>query len=151
MDKVIVFGASGQLGQCLKKVCVNQGLDHFIFPDEGIANILDIECLAALFEQFKPGYCINCAAYTDVDKAEDDTETARKINCEGAFNIAALCDKYNIVLLQISTDFVFKGDVPHLLTEKHTPGPINVYGLTKLEAERAVAAATNKYVIIRTS
>lgn len=151
MSNIVVFGASGQLGQCLKKVAENRGLNGIFFPPEGEADILNIELLKKVFETYKPGWCINCAAYTAVDKAEDDIDTARKINKTGAENIAALCKEYQSVLIHTSTDFVFKGNKPVPLTEEDVAEPASIYGLTKLEGEQAVAMILNDHYTLRTS
>ncbi|PTQ99320.1 dTDP-4-dehydrorhamnose reductase [Mucilaginibacter yixingensis] len=151
MSKTIVLGASGQLGQCLKNICEKRGITEFIFPPEEEANILDAEALEKLFVAHQPAYAVNCAAYTAVDKAEDDVDVARKVNRDGPEIIARLCQKYGIVLVHVSTDFVFKGDEPRLLNEEDVAEPINIYGLTKLEGEQVITAATDKYYIIRTS
>jgi dTDP-4-dehydrorhamnose reductase len=151
MSKIIVFGASGQLGQCLKTVAETRGITSIYFPPESEANILDKDALRNLFDIYKPAWCINCAAYTAVDKAEDDIDTARNINKTGVENISALCAEYNSVLIHVSTDFVFKGDQPLPLTENDKTEPINIYGITKLEGEVAVIDALKKYYILRTS
>lgn len=151
MSNIIVFGASGQLGQCLKTVATAKGVSPIYFPDETEANILNTDALKQLFEVRKPVWCINCAAYTAVDKAEDDADTARKINKTGVENLSLLCAEYNSTLVHISTDFVFKGDGHTPLTENDKVGPINVYGLTKLEGEQVVTDTLKKYFIIRTS
>jgi dTDP-4-dehydrorhamnose reductase len=151
MGNILVFGASGQLGQCIKAVSTNQEVPNVVFPNESEANILDLEALRLLFEQYQPSYCINCAAYTAVDKAEDDADIARKINKDGAANLALLSKEFGAVLIHISTDFVFEGNKPHFLSETDKANPINVYGLTKLEGEKAIASITDKYFIIRTS
>jgi len=151
MSNIVVFGASGQLGQCLKKVAENSGLTGIFFPPESAADILNAEALRKVFEAYKPGWCINCAAYTAVDKAEDDIDTARKINKTGAENIAALCKEYHSVLIHTSTDFVFEGNKPAPLTEEDAAEPLNVYGLTKLEGEQAVTAILDEYYTLRTS
>lgn len=151
MSKTLVLGASGQLGHCLKKVCEKRGITNFVFPSENEANILDTEALDKLFNEHQPAYVINCAAYTAVDKAEDDVELARKVNRDGPEIIAQLCKKYDAVIVQVSTDFVFKGNVPHLLNEDDLAEPVSVYGLTKLEGERVITAVTDKYYIVRTS
>lgn len=150
MNNIIVFGASGQLGQCIKNVESSQGISNVIFPLEAEANILDAKGLDKLFAQHTPSYAINCAAYTAVDKAEDDSELADKINNIGAANLAVQCKKYGTVLIHISTDFVFKGDIAHLLTETDEAKPISVYGQTKLDGELAVAAILKQHFIIRT-
>ncbi len=151
MSKILVFGASGQLGHCLKKVATEQGVTDVIFPGEGEANILDEEGLKTLFEEHKPQYAINCAAYTAVDKAEDDVDIARKVNKDGAANLARLCKGYGATLVHVSTDFVFEGNTTQPLVETDRAAPINVYGLTKLEGEQAVAELLPEHYILRTS
>lgn len=151
MSKILVFGASGQLGQCLKKVAAEQQITDVIFPGEGTANILDEDGLKKLFEEHKPQYCINCAAYTAVDKAEDEVDTARKVNRDGAANLARFCESYGATLVHVSTDFVFEGNSTQPLTETDQAAPINVYGLTKLEGEKVIAKTLPEHYILRTS
>ncbi|RKR82267.1 dTDP-4-dehydrorhamnose reductase [Mucilaginibacter gracilis] len=151
MNKVIVMGASGQLGQCLRSVSGQYPDTDVIFPGEGEANVLDIYKLEELFKHHLPQYCINCAAYTAVDKAESDQVIAGKVNKEGPQNLAELCNKYNAVLIHISTDFVFSGNHHLPYSEDDVPAPINVYGVTKLEGEQVIASSTSKFFIIRTS
>jgi len=151
MSNILVFGASGQLGQCLAHVAKERNTQGLVFPPEDQANILDLTKLRTLFEQHQPAYAINCAAYTAVDKAEDEVEIARKVNRDGAENLARLCAEFGAVLIQISTDFVFAGTGNQPLVETDPAEPISVYGLTKLEGEQAVAAATDKYFTLRTS
>jgi len=151
MSIIVVFGASGQLGQCLKSVANAQGITSIFFLPESEANILDKEALKKIFETYKPAWSINCAAYTAVDKAEDEIDLARKINKIGAENLSDLCKEYGSVFIHTSTDFVFKGDKPTPLDEKDVTEPINIYGLTKLEGEQAVASRLEKYFILRTS
>jgi len=150
MSNIVVFGASGQLGQCIKYVAQLKGLTNIIFPPESEANILDVTGLDKIFQQYKPAYAINCAAYTAVDKAEDDSELAKKVNNTGAANLAVQCKNHGAVLIHISTDFVFKGDVAHPLTEEDEASPISVYGQTKLDGELAIASVLKEHFIIRT-
>jgi dTDP-4-dehydrorhamnose reductase len=150
MTNILVFGASGQLGQCFKKVVENEGVTSVYFPLETEANILDNEALKKLFETYKPAYCINCAAYTAVDKAEDEVEVALKVNKTGVENLAKFCAEYNSTLIHISTDFVFKGDAPTPRAETDAAEPISVYGQTKLDGEKVVEDMLKKYFIIRT-
>lgn len=147
--KVIIFGASGQLGHCIKSVAATRGIDWIYYPVEAEANILDIEALTRIFAEQKPQYAINCAAYTAVDKAEDDTELAEKVNVTGVKNLAEQCRSIGATLIHISTDFVFKGDVARPLTESDVAHPISVYGQTKLDGEIAAAGST-KHFIVRT-
>jgi dTDP-4-dehydrorhamnose reductase len=150
MGSTIVFGASGQLGQCIKNVAALKGIEDVIFLAEAEANILDVNGLQNLFERYKPSYVINCAAYTAVDKAEDDIELAEKINKTGAVNLAVQCEQHGAVMIHVSTDFVFKGDVARPLKEDDEASPISVYGKTKLDGELAVAAALPRHFTIRT-
>lgn len=151
MNNIVVFGTSGQLGQCLKKVAETKGITTIYFPRESEADILNRDALKKIFDTYKPDWCINCAAYTAVDKAEDDIDRARSINKTGVENIATLCAEYDSILIHTSTDFVFKGDKPVPLVEDDIAEPINVYGLTKLEGEKAVTDSLEKYYTLRTS
>ena len=150
MNNIIVFGASGQLGQCIKNVADLKGLTNIVFLPESEANILDTDALNKVFEKHKPAYAINCAAYTAVDKAEEDTELAVKINVTGAENLALQCKHHNAVLIHISTDFVFKGDKATPRIETDEANPISVYGQTKLDGEKAVQAVLPQFFTIRT-
>jgi dTDP-4-dehydrorhamnose reductase len=151
MGNIVVFGASGQLGQCLKTVADTQGLTTIYFPPESEADILNKDVLKKVFDTYKPEWCINCAAYTAVDRAEDDVDLARKINKTGAENLSTFCLEYNSVLIHTSTDFIFKGDKATPLDEDDIAEPVSVYGLTKLEGELAVIEKLEKYFILRTS
>ena len=150
MNNIVVFGASGQLGQCFKDLAENSGMSNIYFPSETDANILDPDALRKIFETYKPSYSINCAAYTAVDKAEDDYEMALKINKTGVENLSRMCAEDGSTLIHISTDFVFKGDKPKPLTEQDEAKPISVYGETKLDGEKVVEALLKKYFIVRT-
>jgi dTDP-4-dehydrorhamnose reductase len=149
--KIVVLGASGQLGSCLKKVATERNITDIAFPGEQEANILDGDLLDKLFTSEKPSFVINCAAYTAVDKAEDEQEMCRKVNREGAANIAVACVNHNAILIHISTDFVFKGNIPQLLSETDPAEPENIYGLTKLEGEQDITRILDKHFTIRTS
>lgn len=151
MSSILVFGASGQLGQCLAHVAQERNTPGLIFPPEDQANILNPDGLRTLFEQHRPAYAINCAAYTAVDKAEDEIEIARKVNRDGVANLARLCGEFGTVLIQISTDFVFAGTGNTPLVETDGAAPISVYGLTKLEGEQVIPPLTDRYFILRTS
>jgi dTDP-4-dehydrorhamnose reductase len=150
MSNIVVFGASGQLGQCLKDFTEKNGISNVYFPSETEANILDNEALRKIFDTYKPTFSINCAAYTAVDKAEDDYETAFRINKTGVENISRHCAANDSTLIHISTDFVFKGDAPTPRNEDDVAAPINVYGETKLDGELVIKEIFNKFFIIRT-
>lgn len=148
---ILVFGGVGQLGQCIQKVAEQKNISGLIYLDEKEGNILDLDLLKALFQKYKPSYVINCAAYTAVDKAEDEVEIARKVNRDGAANLAVLSEEFDATLIHISTDFVFEGNQTGLLTEEDVANPVGIYGLTKLEGEIAIQEATQKYFTLRTS
>ncbi|MCF0042537.1 dTDP-4-dehydrorhamnose reductase [Dyadobacter fanqingshengii] len=149
--KIVVLGASGQLGSCLKKVAAEKNITEISFPSEQDGNILDEGLLDKLFSAEKPSFVINCAAYTAVDKAEDEQEICRKVNRDGAAYIAKACAAHGATLVHISTDFVFKGNVTGLLTETDSAEPENIYGLTKLEGEIAIAEILPEHFTLRTS
>jgi dTDP-4-dehydrorhamnose reductase len=151
MRKILVIGAAGQLGQCLKKVADDQEIMNIIFPAEKEANILDLPLLNHLFAKELPMFVINCAAYTAVDQAEDDFEIAKAVNEQGAANLALACKEIDATLIHISTDFVFEGNLVKLLAEDDFADPINVYGKTKLDGEIAISNLWAKHYTIRTS
>lgn len=156
---ILVTGANGQLGKSLRDASLYSG-DHFVFTDvtesteEETLN-LDItnpEALQIVCESEKIDLIINCAAYTDVEKAEDDVFMADLINHTAPSYLAALALERDIPLIHISTDYVFSGrNHPYPYCEKDIPEPANVYGTTKLAGEDAIMKSGCKYIIIRTS
>ncbi|UOQ74245.1 dTDP-4-dehydrorhamnose reductase [Hymenobacter cellulosilyticus] len=151
MGSILVFGASGQLGQCLAHVARERNMTNLVFLPEAQANILDNNGLQAVFAEHHPTHAINCAAYTAVDKAEDEVDIARKVNRDGVANLSKLCAQHNTILIHISTDFVFAGTGNQPLVETDETAPISVYGLTKLEGEQVIPEFTDRYFVLRTS
>ncbi len=151
MGKILVIGAGGQLGQCLQTVATRRGITDIVFPSETDGNILNQAGLETLFAQEQPAFVINCAAYTAVDKAEDEVELAKAVNETGAANLAIACAAAGATLIHVSTDFVFEGNEVKLLVEDDVAKPINVYGQTKLDGEKAVIALLKEHFILRTS
>lgn len=149
--KILVFGGLGQLGQCIAEVCKERGISSVLFLDEFEGNILNPAILEKLFQEQSPDFVINCAAYTAVDKAEDEPGLSEKINKDGAANLARCCDQFKATLIHISTDFVFEGNVPKLLKEEDSAEPINVYGKTKLAGELEIMSLLKEHYILRTS
>lgn len=151
MSKILVIGAGGQLGQCLKTVAERRSISEIVFPAEADANILNEGGLHDLLAREQPAFVINCAAYTAVDKAEDEVDLAKAINETGAAYLASACRANGAILVHVSTDFVFEGNEVKLLKEDDETQPINVYGVTKLDGELAVIAKLQAHFIIRTS
>lgn len=147
---ILVTGANGQLGSELKIISAYQPF-NFIFTDVGELNLIKAEEVNAYFNTHKIDYCINCAAYTAVDKAEKDVSAARAINVEAVQNLAEACTINNTVLFHISTDFVFRGNAFQPIKEDMKPDPVNVYGFTKFEGENIAHKTNRRTIIIRTS
>lgn len=155
---VLVTGSSGQLGQSMRFIAPNYPQIDFVFCDSKTLDITNLENCNQVFDQYKPNFCINAAAYTAVDKAESEPEKAFAINVTGAKNLAEVSKKFDTILLHISTDFVFDGNrdvtssaVEMPYTEIDIPNPTGVYGQTKLDGEKAIQNIWNKHYIIRTS
>jgi dTDP-4-dehydrorhamnose reductase len=148
---VLVTGGSGQLGQALKSIADQFAAIDFRFYASSELDITNLEQCKTIFNINKPDFCINAAAYTAVDKAESESEKAQLINVEGARNLATVCKDFDVVLLHVSTDFVFDGTAIKRYTEDDIPNPTGVYGQTKLDGEKAIQAILEKYFIIRTS
>lgn len=148
---VLVTGASGQVGQALQKASQFVVGIRFVFTDSKTLNITNLENCKSIFKEFKPDFCINCAAYTAVDKAESETDLAYQINVVAVKNLAESCKEYQTTLIHLSTDFVFDGEKTTPYTETDFPNPKNVYGKTKLEAEQVIQAILENFYIIRTS
>ncbi|MGE4346103.1 MAG: dTDP-4-dehydrorhamnose reductase [Flavobacteriaceae bacterium] len=148
---VLVTGGNGQLGQALQKTAKTNSDIQFVFTDSKTLDITDKESCERVFKQITPNFCINCAAYTAVDKAESETDLAYQINVVGVKNLAESCQKHHTTLIHISTDFVFDGEKTTPYTEEDTPNPKGFYGKTKLEGEQEVQKILNAYFIIRTS
>jgi dTDP-4-dehydrorhamnose reductase len=148
---VLVTGANGQLGQALQSISANYPEIDFVFCSSSDLDITKKESCEAVFIKYKPNYCLNTAAYTAVDKAESEPEKAQLINVIGSRNLAEACKEYDIILIHISTDFVFDGTNKTSYKEEDTPNPTGVYGLTKLQGEKAIQETFDNYFIIRTS
>jgi len=138
---VLVTGANGQLGQAIQSVSGKYPKVDFVFCDSSTLDITNLNSIQQVFKQIKPNYCINAAAYTAVDQAESEPKKAFLINVTGAKNLAEACKENNTILLHVSTDFVFDGDISKLsplaqsrgYSEEDLPNPTEVYRQTKLE------------------
>jgi len=151
MQKIIVTGANGQLGNELRELSVQHSQYQFIFLAKDELDISDAEKIFLFFKNTTPDFCINCAAYTAVDKAEIEKEAAYKINEEGARNLASAAKNTKARLIHISTDYVFNGNGYKPYPEDNPTSPINVYGHSKLQGEIACIRENEEAIIIRTS
>jgi len=150
-SKILVTGGNGQLGKELREFSsLHTGLD-FVFLSREELPIHQFELVRNYFNTLKPAYCINCAAYTAVDKAESEKDLAFQINGEAVGVLAAVCREHNSKLIHISTDYVFNGEASYPYTENFPTDPINVYGASKLEGEKQAMELNPGSIIIRTS
>ena len=150
MITILVTGGDGQLGSALRLASA-ESHHRYIFTDIGELDITSAEAVEELFSREKIDIVVNCAAYTAVDLAEEQEDTADKINHKAAALLAEVCAQHNATLIHISTDYIFSGDSRRAYTEDDTPAPLNAYGRTKLSGERAVTKSGCKSIILRTS
>jgi dTDP-4-dehydrorhamnose reductase len=152
MTNVLVTGAGGQLALTIKELFLNNSDDiHFIFKnklDLDVSNPVEVN---NFFSQTPIDYCINCAAYTNVESAEKDSETAFEVNSRAVGVLAKICGQNNTILIHISTDYVFDGTKQESYNEDDAINPINIYGKSKAQGEQHILKNTNGYFIIRTS
>ena len=151
MNKVLVTGGNGQLASSLKDAVVEYPKFDFVFKSSEALDITSEQQMATVFEEEQPNFCINCAAYTAVDKAESDEEKAININTNGASNIAKACVLHKAKLIHISTDFVFDGKTSVPYKEEDQTNPLGVYGQSKLDGESAIEKILKEHFILRTS
>ncbi len=149
-NKILITGAGGQVGLEM----VRQAPDYGFTPIGLTRAELDIVDAARVMQTVKdmaPALLVNCAAYTQVDKAETDVEQAHAVNGTGAKNLALACQAMHIPIFHLSTDYVFDGNKTGQYLETDTPNPTSIYGATKLAGEQAVMAHCAQYIILRTA
>lgn len=144
-----IIGNKGMLGQELGRTLQEAGIP--LIGTDMEVSILEPDLLKEYALQHNPSWIINCSAYTAVDKAEEDTETAYAVNRQGAANIAVLAAELDIPLIHISTDYVFNGTSSTPLPEDAPTDPSGVYGSSKLAGEEEIRKTCTKYYIIRTA
>lgn len=151
LQTIVVTGANGQLGNELKAVAPQFGEYRFLFVTKEELAIEDIDAVKKYFSTNTPAYCINCAAYTAVDKAETEKNKAFLINAEAVGNLATACKQHDVQLIHISTDYVFDGTAKQPYKETDDTCPINTYGKSKLKGEELALLNDPSTIIIRTS
>lgn len=148
--KILVTGVCGQLGYDVVKELEKRSIEY-IACDKQDFDITDKASTEKFILKNKPDGVIHCAAYTAVDKAEDETEACRRVNSDGSLNIAQACEKAGAKMIYISTDYVFGGDgsEPYEVLDKKNPQ--NVYGKTKLDGEENALKSCSRVFVVRTS
>ena len=151
---ILITGANGQLGHEMQRVA-KESNDNYIFTDvaEGYENldITDLEAIRKMVKANNIGIIVNCAAYTNVDRAESDFPTANLINNTAAGNLATAMKEVEGTLIHVSTDYVFQGDRNIPCREDWPTNPLGVYGKTKLAGEKAIEATGCQHIILRTA
>jgi dTDP-4-dehydrorhamnose reductase len=148
---ILVTGASGQLGQELQQLAKGRPDDHFIFTDRHNLDITQEETVIQFFSEHQPDFCINCAAYTAVDKAESEREQAFLINDEAAGFLAKACRKQGAALLHLSSDYVYHNQLNRPLQETDPCSPQGIYAQSKLAGERRAMENYPATIVLRTS
>ena len=148
--RVLVTGGNGQLGCSLRRVAMGAA-DRYIFTDVAELDITNSEAVRCYVAENEVDVIVNCAAYTDVERAEEDEARAHLLNATAVGYLAEAARECDALLIHISTDYVFMGGCCSLLTEESFPQPINAYGRTKLAGEEAVKASGCHHIILRTA
>jgi dTDP-4-dehydrorhamnose reductase len=148
---ILVTGCNGQLGKEFQKISNIYTEHNWIFTDINELDICDKHSVNNFFTENTLDICINCAAYTAVDKAEDEEEKAKTINATAVSNLAYACKSSNTLLIHISTDYVFDGTSERPYLESDLVSPNCVYGKTKAEGEQNIITSGCSYIIVRTS
>ena len=148
--RILLIGGNGQLGRSIVNTFKSDNIE-LIAPNSETLNLLDNHSIDKTLTDIKPDIVVNCAAYTNVDKAEIDSNNAIQLNTEAPKNLAIKTEKIQSFLIQISTDYVFGKSSSGPFSNFDKTGPINVYGKTKRDAEIAIKMNTRNFLIIRTA
>lgn len=151
LNTVLVTGANGQLGSSLRRLAEEKNELRFLFTDVDSLDICDAEAVTACVRENAVGYILNCAAYTAVDKAEDNEALAAKINTDAVRNLGKAASAAGAKVIHVSTDYVFDGTSCRPYVETDPTCPVSVYGRTKLAGEQALQAVCPDAAILRTA
>lgn len=148
--KILLTGAQGQVGSEIVKIFALTG-HELISVNRQQLDCIDLRSVAAFLSDASPDLVINAAAYTTVDKAEDEKDLVFKVNAEFVRELALYCQKNKIPCIHLSTDYVFDGNQSRPYTESDTPNPQNIYAQSKWAGEQAIQTAMDHYIILRLS
>lgn len=148
---ILVTGCYGQLGREIQKLAEKSIEHQWFFTDVDTLDITDPYAVERCFSEHRIGVCINCAAYTAVDLAEDEPETAARVNTLAPQILANSCHKHHALLVHVSTDYVFDGNGDRPYQETDPVNPQSVYGNTKAKGERLIHESGCRYLIVRTA
>jgi dTDP-4-dehydrorhamnose reductase len=148
--KFLITGSSGQLANAFIDYFKINSIS-FLAPDEKDLDITFFEKIESVIDKEKPDVLINCAAYNQVDKAEEEAQTVYKINSSAVDSLSKICRKKDIFLIHYSSDYVFNGQKYDLYNEKDIPRPLNVYGKSKLEGEKYIINNSSNFLLFRLS
>jgi dTDP-4-dehydrorhamnose reductase len=151
IKNILVTGANGQLGREIQAIVTAYPAYNFLFVTKEQFPIDDIEAVKKYFNTNKIDVCVNCAAYTAVDKAETETAKVFLVNAGAVGNLAAACKEHQVLFIHISTDYVFDGTAAVPYKEDHPVNPVNIYGASKLKGEQLALQNNPGSIIIRTS
>jgi len=149
--KILITGSNGQLGSEFRSVENKYRNYQFTFTDIEELDLTDFKAVHLFFEENTFDYCVNCAGYTAVDKAEDEPNKVFLLNADAIENLAKECTRNKVRLIHISTDYVFDGNATRPYQEDDPVSPESVYGLSKLKGEEAVLKYSSNAIIIRTA
>lgn len=149
--KILVTGTKGQVSRCLQDRAAGRDDVELGAVGRPELDLLKPEGIGRVIEEYAPDIVVSAAAYTDVDRAEDEPEIAFAVNETGAGVVAAAASAIGAPVIHLSTDYVFSGELERPYTEEDEPNPQTVYGASKLAGEKAVAAANTRHVILRTA
>ena len=148
---VLVTGSYGQLGRALQQIAADDQQNRWVFTDIDTLDITNASEVEHRFIEVGVDVCINCAAYTAVDKAEDEPELARRINATAPLLLAEACQRHDALLIHVSTDYVFDGKASTPYPVDAPVNPQSVYGSTKAEGERLIRETGCNHLIVRTA
>ena len=151
MEKIALIGVDGQLGTDIDSHFKKKGIEPIGLVGFKDIDVCSYEASKSVLKKIKPDIVINTAAYNDVDRCEDEALPAFKVNAVGVKNLALICREIDVPLMHFSTDYIFDGEKDSPYVEDDPPGPLSLYGISKLAGEHVIRYILDKYYIVRLS